>query len=63
MSEVGIRLIETEFVKGRKQPVDIYEVYESGLEEFREFKFKDVFSEELYECKVGEFCQASMNFD
>ncbi|AOP32425.1 adenylate cyclase [Leptospira tipperaryensis] len=64
MSEAGIRMIDTVFVKGRNQPVDIYEVFEGDSEELREFKFKskDMLSQGMSEYRAGKFSQASSIF-
>ncbi|TGL78527.1 adenylate/guanylate cyclase domain-containing protein [Leptospira yasudae] len=64
MSEVGIRMIDTVFVKGRNQPVDIYEVFESDPDDIKEFKLKtsELLSQGISEYKSGKFDDASKIF-
>ncbi|AYV55981.1 adenylate/guanylate cyclase domain-containing protein [Leptospira kmetyi] len=64
MSEIGMRMIDTVFVKGRNQPVDIYEVFESDPEDIKEFKIKtsDLLAEGISEYKSGKFEDASKIF-
>ncbi|MDV6234036.1 adenylate/guanylate cyclase domain-containing protein [Leptospira ellisii] len=64
LSDAGIRMIDTAFVKGRSQPVDIYEVFEADPYEIREYKFKtkDRLSEGIGEYRAGKFGEASAIF-
>ncbi|XDD50268.1 adenylate/guanylate cyclase domain-containing protein [Leptospira sp. WS92.C1] len=64
LSEVGIRMIDTAFVKGRNQAVDIYEVFEADPAEIKDFKYKtiDQFAEGIAEYKAGKFYDATNIF-
>ncbi|WP_420844274.1 adenylate/guanylate cyclase domain-containing protein [Leptospira mayottensis] len=64
MSDIGIRMIDSAFVKGRNQPVDIYEVFESDIEEIKEFKLKtlDLLSQGISEYRSGKFGEATKIF-
>ncbi|MDO6392883.1 adenylate/guanylate cyclase domain-containing protein [Leptospira santarosai] len=64
MSEIGIRMIDSAFIKGRSRPVDIYEVFESDPEEIREFKLKtsDLLSQGIFEYRSGKFGEAAKIF-
>ncbi|ULH28667.1 adenylate/guanylate cyclase domain-containing protein [Leptospira weilii] len=64
MSEIGIRMIDSAFVKGRSQPVDIYEVFESDPDEMKEFKLRtlDLLSQGIFEYRSGKFGEATKIF-
>ncbi|EMY77476.1 adenylate/guanylate cyclase catalytic domain protein [Leptospira weilii serovar Ranarum str. ICFT] len=64
MSEAGIRMIDSAYIKGRNRPVDIYEVFESDPEEIKKFKLKtsDLLSQGILEYKSGKFDEAAKIF-
>ncbi|WP_036040513.1 adenylate/guanylate cyclase domain-containing protein [Leptospira alstonii] len=64
MSDVGIRMIDSAYVKGRNEPVDIYEVFESDPEDIKKFKLKtsELLSQGIFEYKSGKFDEAAKIF-
>lgn len=64
MSEIGIRMIDSAFLKGKSRPVDIYEVFESDPEEIKEFKLRtlDLLSQGIFEYRSGKFGEATKIF-